>query len=124
MDLFSEEYSPAQALITDWIVTSGNTTLSVDVMTSFLHEMQRHDVVDVIVKGQAQAAPRPEVFISYQWDLQDEASALRQRLEASGFSCWMDIGQLGGGEQLYARIDDALRHAKVGDVLVCKYNPT
>ena len=38
---------------------------------------------------------------------------LRDKLERSGFTCWMDIGQLGGGDHLYTKIDDALRHCKV-----------
>ena len=115
--MLSEEYNPALALITDWVVASGNTALSVDFMTSILEQMQRYDVIDVIVKGQAEARPKPEVFISYQWDTQHDVSLLRDRLEAAGYSCWMDVGQLGGGEQLYARIEDGLCHAKA--VLAC-----
>lgn len=54
-----------------------------------------------------------QVFLSYQWDSQDEVKALRDRLERSGYSCWMDIGQMGGGDQLYTKIDEALRQSKV-----------
>jgi hypothetical protein len=32
----------------------------------------------------------PQVFISYQWDIQNEVSQLRDKLEKAGFSCWMD----------------------------------
>ena len=56
---------------------------------------------------------RHQIFLSYQWDSQDEVKVLRDKLERSGFLCWMDIGQLGGGDQLYNKIDDALRHCKV-----------
>ena len=55
----------------------------------------------------------PQVFISYQWDSQDDVKQLRDRLERSGFMCWMDIGQLGGGDQLYSKIDEAIRNSKV-----------
>ena len=56
---------------------------------------------------------RHQIFLSYQWDSQDEVKVLRDKLERSGFLCWMDIGQLGGGDQLYNKIDEALRHCKV-----------
>ena len=56
----------------------------------------------------------PQVFVSYQWDSQDEVNALRNKLEKCGFTCWMDIGQMGGGDQLYARVDEGIRKAKVG----------
>ena len=55
----------------------------------------------------------PQVFISYQWDIQDEVSLLRDKLEKSGFSCWMDIGQMGGGDQLSTKIDAGVRQCKV-----------
>ena len=61
---------------------------------------------------ESEVAP-PQVFISYQWDAQDEVNALRNKLEKSGFTCWMDIGQMGGGDQLYARVDEGIRNSKV-----------
>ena len=34
-------------------------------------------------------------------------------LELVGFTCWMDMGQIGGGELLYEKIDHGIRNAKV-----------
>ena len=59
-----------------------------------------------------------QVFLSYQWDIQDEVRTLRNKLEAAGFTCWMDIGQMGGGDQLYGKIDAAIRGCKVRSLLV------
>lgn len=53
------------------------------------------------------------VFISYQWESQSDVIMLRERVEEAGFSCWMDVGQMGAGDQLYARIEHAIRQAKV-----------
>ena len=53
------------------------------------------------------------MFISYQWDAQDDVTRLRNRIETSGYSCWMDVGQLGGGDQLFERIDEGIRNAHV-----------
>ena len=59
------------------------------------------------------AGQPPLVFISYQWDSQDEVSVLRDVLETNGFSCWMDVGQMGGGDRLYEKIYEGIKHAKV-----------
>lgn len=59
----------------------------------------------------------PQVFISYQWDSQDDVKALRDKMERSGFSCWMDIGQMGGGDFLSAKIDQGIRNCKVGETI-------
>jgi hypothetical protein len=58
-------------------------------------------------------ADPPQVFISYQWDSQDEVIMLRDVLEKNGLTCWMDIGQMGGGDYLYSRIYDGIKNAKV-----------
>ena len=49
--------------------------------------------------------PPHQVFISYHWDSQDQVLLLRSALELSGgLTCWMDVGQVGGGDLLHARI--------------------
>ena len=55
----------------------------------------------------------PTVFISYNWGVQEEVRALRDFLERSGYPCWMDIGQMGGGDVLYNKIYEGIHHAKV-----------
>ena len=53
------------------------------------------------------------VFLSYQWDLQDTVKRLKNRLEEGGVQCWMDIGEMGGGDALFAKIDAGIRACKV-----------
>ena len=38
---------------------------------------------------------------------------LRQHLEQAGYKGWMDVGQMGGGDKLFAKIDQGIRAAKV-----------
>ena len=42
------------ALIADWIVSSGNTSLSVDMLVMYLEQMNRDDIVEIIQKGQGE----------------------------------------------------------------------
>ena len=65
------------------------------------------------IDSPSEIAIRPAVFISYQWGLQDTVKVLRNKLEEAGFDCWMDIGQMGGGDALYAEIDAGIRASKV-----------
>lgn len=55
----------------------------------------------------------PLVFISYQWGIQNEVKLLKQHLNMAGYECWMDVGQMGGGDKLFAKIDNGIRGAKV-----------
>ncbi|NP_001161599.1 neuralized PATS1 [Saccoglossus kowalevskii] len=113
---FNDEVNPALAMLTDWIYSSGNTTLSIEMMLSYLEQMHREDVVDAIQQGQDSHTSAP-IFISYNWGIQEEVKQLRDYLEKAGFPCWMDIGQMGGGDTLYERIDDGMRNCKV--VIAC-----
>ena len=58
----------------------------------------------------------PPVFLSYQWAHQPEVKLLKRHLGNAGYSCWMDVGQMGGGDKLFAKIDAGIRAAKV---IVC-----
>ena len=57
------------------------------------------------------------MFISYHWDHQEETLLLRSELERAGLRCWMDIGQVGGGDYLYNQIYRGLSGCQV--VLAC-----
>ena len=49
---FTETFDPAFSLISDWILTSGNSALSVDLLVSALEQINRQDVVEVILSEQ------------------------------------------------------------------------
>ncbi|KAJ7370244.1 hypothetical protein OS493_033590 [Desmophyllum pertusum] len=82
-----------------------------------LPDVHRHQNSEDKIDSPSAPAVRPEVFISYQWDLQDTVKLLKNKLEESGFQCWMDIGQMGGGDSMYAEIDAGIRASKV--VICC-----
>ncbi|XP_052258332.1 uncharacterized protein LOC127863023 isoform X2 [Dreissena polymorpha] len=120
INLFNDDLNPGLALLADWIVAGGNTGLAVDALTVYLEKLDREDVVEIIQKAKDQEQGPAKVFLSYQWDSQDEVKGLRSQLEKSGFTCWMDIGQIGGGDHLYAKIDEAIRNCKA---VICCVTP-
>ena len=49
------------------------------------------------------------MFLSYQWGKQPQIKALYRRLTSMGYTVWMDIYQMGGGDSLYDKIDRGMR---------------
>jgi hypothetical protein len=94
-----------------------------------LNEIGREDVEQIIRKAVEAAGELipddlpmeikrlPPVFLSYQWGSQQAVLKLKSHLEQAGYACWMDIGQMGGGDKLFAQIDAGIRGAKV--VICC-----
>ena len=52
MEKFSCSQNPGLALLTDWIISSGNTALSVDRLICCLEQLHRDDIVEVVQGGQ------------------------------------------------------------------------
>ncbi len=67
----------------------------------------------------------PMVFISYQWDIQDKVLKLKKKLEAKNITCWMDTGEMMGGDDLKKEIDKGIRGCKVrtSGRLLCLFFP-
>ena len=118
---------PCLVLLNKWFETNKTSEASLTVLTT-LKEINRMDGVaivenamkkteDVIENEDFEYASPPQIFISYQWGIQQEAKLLKQHLNMAGYECWMDIGQMGGGDKLFAKIDNGIRGAKV--VLCC-----
>ena len=63
-------------------------------------------------KGGSSSLPGT-VFLSYTWKYQEQVSAVRDQLNKRGFSTWMDIQQLYGGDNLLAQIDRGIRDSDV-----------
>nr|XP_054759991.1 uncharacterized protein LOC129266170 [Lytechinus pictus] len=115
---------PTMAILAEWYTTHKSSDATYAILSA-LEDMGRTDAAEIITQSLEEAemlvpqAPSddfekpPTVFLSYQWDHQPEVKAIRKHLEMAGFPCWMDIGQMGGGDQLFAKISQGMRSSKV-----------
>ncbi|XP_054770128.2 uncharacterized protein LOC129277962 [Lytechinus pictus] len=115
---------PTMAILAEWYTTHKSSDATYAILSA-LEDMGRTDAAEIITQSLEEAellvpqAPPdesekpPTVFLSYQWDHQPEVKAIRKHLEMAGFPCWMDIGQMGGGDQLFAKISQGMRTSKV-----------
>ncbi|XP_071965604.1 uncharacterized protein [Antedon mediterranea] len=115
---------PTMAILAEWYTTHKSSDATYAILTA-LQDMGQTEAAKIVEESLEQAdamVPKlgpeisekpPKVFISYQWDHQPEVKAIRDHLEMAGFACWMDIGQMGGGDNLYAKINEGMRAAKV-----------
>ena len=73
-----------------------------------------HEMAHFISLTQASKKPEsPVIFLSYQWSKQPQVKTLYQRLTSKGYTVWMDVYQMGGGDSLYEKIDKGIRGCKV-----------
>ena len=119
---------PCMALLNEWFMTHKSDEATYG-LVKMLGEIARHDVEQIIREALAVAGELipddmpfeikrvPPVFLSYQWGAQKTVATLKGHLEEAGYACWMDTGQMGGGDKLYAKIDAGIRGAKV--ILCC-----
>ncbi|CAM4838547.1 unnamed protein product [Rotaria magnacalcarata] len=119
---------PSMSLINEWFVTH-KTDEATYGLVKMLDEIGRQDVAKIIREAVAEAGELipddmpfeikrlPPIFLSYQWGCQKAVTTLKTHLEEAGYSCWMDIGQMGGGDKLFSKIDAGIRGAKV--VICC-----
>ncbi|XP_046377986.2 uncharacterized protein LOC124150107 [Haliotis rufescens] len=124
---WAQMHDPCMAMLNEWYATRKTREATYAVLTA-LQEIDRMDAAvivenamkrtEAVVEDEEFEYPEPpEVFISYQWGIQNEVKLLKQHLEKAGFTCWMDIGQMGGGDKLFEKIDKGIRAAKI--VICC-----
>ncbi|KAL8602241.1 hypothetical protein ACOMHN_022754 [Nucella lapillus] len=114
---------PCMHMLNEWYATHKTREATHAILTS-LQLLDREDAAVIVENAMKNAeavveneefeyATPPDIFLSYQWGHQDEVRLLRQHLEMAGFSCWMDVGQMGGGDKLFEKIDSGIRGAKL-----------
>lgn len=129
---WATQHDPCMALLNEWYMTHKADEATFGLL-KMLKEIGRQDAEKLIrqsVKESGEAIPDniedfdvhrlPPIFISYQWNSQAMVSRLKDRLDEAGYSCWMDVGQTGGGAKRQSKIDKGIRGAKV--VLCCINN--
>ncbi|XP_046377982.2 uncharacterized protein LOC124150105 [Haliotis rufescens] len=120
---WAQMHDPCMAMLNEWYATRKTREATFAVLTA-LQEIDRMDAAvivenamkmsEAVVEDEEFEYPEPpEVFLSYQWGIQNEVKLLKLHLEKAGFTCWMDIGQMGGGDKLFEKIDKGIRAAKI-----------
>ena len=127
---WSLQADPSMALLNEWYMTHKADEATYG-LVKMLDEINRSDVSQIIREAVAAAGKLipddmpmeikrvPPVFLSYQWGAQQAVLILKDHLEQAGYACWMDTGQMGGGDKLFTKIDGGIRGAKV---VVCCMN--
>ncbi|KAL3867352.1 hypothetical protein ACJMK2_044561, partial [Sinanodonta woodiana] len=120
---WATQNDPCMALLSEWYSTHKTSEATHGVLTA-LQEMNRLDAAiivenamkmaeDVVEDEEFDYPSPPPIFLSYHWGYQNEVKLLNQHLQKAGYECWMDIGQMGGGDKLFEKIDRGIRGAKL-----------
>ncbi|CAF3723633.1 unnamed protein product [Rotaria sordida] len=129
---WSMQMDPSMSLLNEWFMTHKTDEATYGLL-KILNDIGRQDVEEIIRKALTKAGELipddisieikrlPPIFLSYQWSSQKAVLKLKTNLEQAGYSCWMDTGQMGGGDKLFAKIDAGIRGAKV---VICCMNKT
>ncbi|CAG0919962.1 unnamed protein product [Notodromas monacha] len=116
LEQLEEAVNPALVLLKDWFSVSGNSFFCLETLVGCLEQMNRQDIAAIIKRNSiigSPISPPPDVFLSYDWESQDDVLLIRTSMEKLGYVCWMDVGQMGGGDSLYTRIYQGISQAKV-----------
>ena len=68
-------------------MSSDNTNLTIEFLLNYLEQLKRDDAIKIINNERENETINSSVFISYQWDSQDEVIKIKDCLEKSGFKC-------------------------------------
>ncbi|XP_041360375.1 uncharacterized protein LOC121376532 [Gigantopelta aegis] len=120
---WAQQADPCMAMLNEWYTMHKTSEASLAVL-KHLQEMDRMDAAIIVENAMKMAetvvedeefeyVSPPQIFLSYQWGYQNEVKVLAKHLEMAGYDCWLDIGQMGGGDKLFEKIDKGIRGAKV-----------